>query len=187
VPGGRPPKLTPELADTVCGYVRAGNTVKDAIAAVGVDESTFYRWVRNGIERRGSIYGQFRQSIAQAKAEATIVDMETIYRAGQERSQRITTVTKRVLQAGELVVVEETVAVVDCPSDWRAAAKKVEWRNQCRGDGAAGQATEPVPRDIMARTLAEKLRLVQGGAPNDRAASMLRDEDVEARRLLDGG
>jgi hypothetical protein len=29
------------------------------------------------------------------------------------------------------------------------------------------------------------LRLVQGGDPNDRAASMLRDEDVEPRRLLD--
>jgi hypothetical protein len=139
------------------------------------------------LERAGSLYGQFRQSITQAKAEATIVDMETIYRAGQERSQRITTVTKRVLQAGELVDVEQTVTVADCPPDLRAAAKKVEWRNQWRADGAAGQATEPMPREIMARTLAEKLRILQGGDPNDRAASMLRDEDVEARRLLDSG
>jgi hypothetical protein len=187
MPGGRPTKLIPELADTVCGYVRAGNTVKDAIAAVGVDESTFYRWVRNGVERRASVYGQFRQSITQAKAEASIVDMAVIDRAGRERSQTVTTVTKRVLQAGELVIAEEKVTVEDRPPDWRAAAKKVEWRNQWHADGAAGQATEQVPRDIMSRTLAEKLRLLQGGDPTDRAASMLRDEDVEARRLLDSG
>lgn len=48
-------------------------------------------------------------------------------------------------------------------------------------------AVEQLPRDLMARTLAKKLRIIQGGDPNDRTASMLRENDVEARRLLNGG
>jgi len=182
VPGGRPTKLTPELSEQVCKSLRAGNTVKDSIIAVGVDESTFYRWIQNGYERPNSRYGRFCQSVERATAEAIVVDMRTINRAITEPGRTMTVRTKSVLQAGDWVDVERVTTITELPPDSQAA----RWRIERRDTRRAGTSTplDPVPREIMGRTLAEKLRLLQGGDPNDRRASLLRPGDVEARRLL---
>lgn len=41
------PKLTKELAKEFVKLVEAGATNADACAYIGVDESTFYRWLKN--------------------------------------------------------------------------------------------------------------------------------------------
>lgn len=47
---GRPTKLTPELAEQLCGHVRDGNYLTVACDLVGVHEATVYRWLDRGEE-----------------------------------------------------------------------------------------------------------------------------------------
>jgi len=65
-------KLTPEVRDKIVQAVKAGNYAKVAAQYAGVDESTLYRWIRQG-ERQGSgIYYQFCQSLKEAEAESEV-------------------------------------------------------------------------------------------------------------------
>ena len=45
---GRPSKLTPELAERLCGYLGSGALLKDPAAACGVGEATVHEWIARG-------------------------------------------------------------------------------------------------------------------------------------------
>ncbi|MGW0485808.1 hypothetical protein [Nonomuraea sp. NPDC003214] len=47
---GRPTKLTAELQDELCDYLRKGNYLVTACDLVGIHESTVYRWMERGEE-----------------------------------------------------------------------------------------------------------------------------------------
>lgn len=68
-------KLTPERADKILALIRAGNDKKVAAQASGIDESTFYNWIRAGEAAKSGDLFQFFQSvkIAEAEAEARMV------------------------------------------------------------------------------------------------------------------
>jgi hypothetical protein len=45
---GRPTKLTPELTERVCRYLRAGAFIESAALGCGITRQTFYLWMRTG-------------------------------------------------------------------------------------------------------------------------------------------
>lgn len=47
---GRPSKLTPDVADRIIAAVLEGNYLATAAQAVGVGESTLYRWLQRGAD-----------------------------------------------------------------------------------------------------------------------------------------
>jgi hypothetical protein len=82
-----------------------------------------------------------------------------------------------------MVVTEVTETVVERPSDWRAAAWLFECLAKVRG---LSQRTDGLPvGDLAGKSIAELLRIINGGDRDDREASHLSDADREVFRLLD--
>lgn len=52
MPGGRPSKLTPELADRLCAHLRTGHYIETACALVGLSKTSMYAWLKNGARHR---------------------------------------------------------------------------------------------------------------------------------------
>ncbi|MGI6483913.1 MAG: hypothetical protein ACOX08_11700 [Methanobacterium sp.] len=71
-------KLTPELEEEILNLIRAGNYAKDACLAVGIDESTYYRWLRTGEKAKSGKLYQFYQSIQKARAFARAHKLEKV-------------------------------------------------------------------------------------------------------------
>ena len=68
--GGRPSKLTPELARRICDLVRAGNYLETAAAAAGIGHDTIRDWLRKGARARSGPHHDFAEAFARADAEA---------------------------------------------------------------------------------------------------------------------
>ena len=66
---GRRTKLTPELQESIVDLIRKGAYDYQAARANGIDDSTFYRWMRAG-EKADSVYRQFCREVREARAEA---------------------------------------------------------------------------------------------------------------------
>lgn len=182
-----PPKLTEDSLKELVGLVRAGVPIKTALRSKGINERAAWRWLRNGAERPGSIYGAFREQMIAAEAEADVIDIQILTNAKSRTSRRVTTVTKkepRTTPAGTVMdTTEETVTVVELPPDPKWALEMLRARNPAfRTNSQVEVTTTEIPRDLMARTIAERLRIVRG----DSGPSMLRDGDEEARRLMGG-
>ena len=88
---GRRLKLTPETQAKLCTYIRGGCPYIVAVGCVGIEESTFYRWLRLGEKAKSGIYFQFSQSIKKAKddAEAERVLKIRSIAMGEEPTERI--------------------------------------------------------------------------------------------------
>lgn len=71
-------KLTPALEEEIINLIKAGNYAKDACLAVGIDESTYYRWIRNGKKAKSGKQYQFHQSIQKARAYARALKLEKV-------------------------------------------------------------------------------------------------------------
>jgi len=80
---GRPSKLTPELINEVCTLIEGGNYIDVAVACVGIDRSTFFKWVQSGAKAKSGIKKEFcdRIKIAQAKGETKSVAL--VHKAGK--------------------------------------------------------------------------------------------------------
>lgn len=75
VPKGRPSKLTPEVQETICKYLRAGNAFKTACEAAGIGYATGKQWRQRGEDRHpdresGEDYVAFVAAVERAEAEA---------------------------------------------------------------------------------------------------------------------
>lgn len=78
----RPTELTPDVADRVAQFVRAGNWPETAAVAAGVSVRSFYRWMSRGqkaeqtahedepIEPSEEPYRQFWQQVKRAESES---------------------------------------------------------------------------------------------------------------------
>lgn len=82
---GRPDALTPEAGEKILSAVRAGAFLKEAAEHAGVDERTVYRWLERG-EQSGqpAKFGQFRQALMRARADAHVGAVAIIRRAMSE-------------------------------------------------------------------------------------------------------
>lgn len=182
------PKLTEESLAKLVSMVRSGTPIKTALRAEGIHEKAAERWLRNARERPGSIYGAFRDQITRAKAEADVVDIQILANAKTRTSRRVTTVTKHEAHHEDGVdvmrVAERTVTEVELPPEPIWAWRMLQARNPAfRTNAPAVDVTvNQVPHDVMARTIAEKLRLVQGGE----GPSMLAEGDSEIASFLQG-
>jgi hypothetical protein len=75
-PGGRPTKLTPERQTMIVDAIRGGVPPETAAAYAGIDESTFYRWLRRGRgEDPEPLYATFAAEVQTALAEWEIRDV----------------------------------------------------------------------------------------------------------------
>lgn len=69
--GGRPTKLTEELAEELCKLLSEGKPIKPSCELVGIDVSTFNKWralAKRGDER----YSEFFAMVARARAEGEL-------------------------------------------------------------------------------------------------------------------
>lgn len=75
---GRPTKLTPELQEKICGFIRQGNYISTACLACGVTQRTYERWIVAGEEEKDVIYVAFVEAIKKAEADAEAADIKVI-------------------------------------------------------------------------------------------------------------
>lgn len=83
----RPTKLTPELRDRICAFLRAGNYVETAAAAAGISKETLYKWLRRGARSKGGPCRDFADAVAVAQAQAEARDVALIARAAESQWQ----------------------------------------------------------------------------------------------------
>ena len=70
---GRPTKLTPALQDKICQLIAKGNYLITACNVVGINKSTYLRWVERAEQETnngGGLYCDFGVAIKKAEGEA---------------------------------------------------------------------------------------------------------------------
>lgn len=75
---GRRTKLTAAVQQAIVNQVINGNYLKVAAAYAGIDESTFYNWMRRGEEEGKGDYFDFFQSVRQAEARLEVRNVTII-------------------------------------------------------------------------------------------------------------
>jgi len=105
---GRKTKLTPEVQETICNWLKLGYYQEDAAVMAGIAPSTFYDWLKKGAEEDAKqeeikalgsgesplpaikedsdielvyIYSEFSEAVARARAEAEGAHIKNIRRA----------------------------------------------------------------------------------------------------------
>ena len=63
-------KLTEERQDSICRFIRAGNYAVVAAGCAGIEERTYYNWLKRGEEAKSGIFLQFFQAVKKAKDDA---------------------------------------------------------------------------------------------------------------------
>ena len=76
---GRHSKYTPEVVESICTFLRQGNTRKTSAICSGIAERTFYEWMEE--------FPQFSQSIKRAEEEAVAHHVQTIHKFSQSNWQ----------------------------------------------------------------------------------------------------
>ena len=71
-------KLNKERIEKVRGHIAKGSTNKQACSLVGIDETTFYRWVAKGKTATSGLYRQFVDALRSAEAESEAVHLANI-------------------------------------------------------------------------------------------------------------
>jgi transposase len=95
---GRPTDLTPEVQETICDAIRAGNYLEPSAALAGVSKATVYNWIKRGgaekkrlskskrarVRKKEAIYVEFVDAIREADAIAEARDVATISLAAEK-------------------------------------------------------------------------------------------------------
>lgn len=74
-------KLTPAVAAAVLEGLANGASAREAAAAAGVAHRTFYYWQTAADADPDSIYAEFRDMVAQARAQAELANVAIVRRA----------------------------------------------------------------------------------------------------------
>ena len=81
-------KLTPELQEKFCDAIENGDSILGACGYVGIDESTYYKWMKKAKEAKGrSKFVKFKECVDKAKAKALHNFEQVITRASTEHWQ----------------------------------------------------------------------------------------------------
>lgn len=81
---GRKPKLTDELQDLICGYIKEGNYPSVAAQAAGISESTYYSWMARGRKSKSGKYVQFLEAIKEAESFGQVYHLQKIRKAADD-------------------------------------------------------------------------------------------------------
>lgn len=77
-------KLTEELIEQAVKLIEAGNYQKHVAQALGVSEETWYRWMREGEQRKSALKRKFYEEIKKAEARAVARNVALIQKAAQD-------------------------------------------------------------------------------------------------------
>ena len=81
-------KLTPELQEKFCEAIENGDSILGACGYVGIDESTYYKWLKQADEaKRRNKYVKFKECVDRAKAKALHNFEQVITSASMEHWQ----------------------------------------------------------------------------------------------------
>lgn len=140
--GGAPTKLTPELQARLIQYLRQGNYIVTACNAVGIDRTSFWRWMQIGEQETEGIHFEFCNAAKQAMAEGEA-----------EMALRVRSATRdRVVEAAP----EGFVLI---PSSWQAAMTFLErrypqrWGRRVQETKHSGSVEVTGAREELARKL----------------------------------
>jgi hypothetical protein len=128
---GRKSKLTDDRQRKIVGLLEKGATDKDACTSVGIDESTFYLWLKDGKEQKSPEKIEFLEAVTRARAKVNVLATNTL-RLGMLPTELETETTETITETrlkkdGTLYEYQKTTtrkSVATQPGDWRAA---VEW------------------------------------------------------------
>lgn len=84
---GRRSKFTPEIRLNIINYIKAGNYYETAALASGITAKTFYEWMAKGRKMPASDYGEFRNIIEKAHAEAEARNVLIVEKAAEKSWQ----------------------------------------------------------------------------------------------------
>lgn len=74
--GGRPTKRTPDVKGKILKALRDGNTRTAAAGAGGINQDTFFSWLRE--------FPEFSESVKKAEAEAEAAHVAVVKKAGKD-------------------------------------------------------------------------------------------------------
>ncbi|MFY9125354.1 MAG: hypothetical protein WAO32_00115 [Defluviitoga tunisiensis] len=80
----RKSKLTKELIKEAYKLVAAGNYDKDVYPILGIDKSTWYRWLSDGEKAKSGLKREFYDTVKKAEKDAIARNVALIQRAAQE-------------------------------------------------------------------------------------------------------
>ena len=76
---GRPiSALTPELIKNIEVFLKEGNYVNVVCKFLGIDERSFYRWLKKGEKQKSGLYGNLCQSVKKAESAAEILAVRDV-------------------------------------------------------------------------------------------------------------
>jgi len=112
-------KINEQMITDLAKYIRSGTYNFVAAENVGIDESTYYRWLRMAEKAKSGIFHQLSQAIKKARADAETERVAKIREYGMgERVCKRTTITRR---NGDVEVIEDYGH-----GDWQALAWHLE-------------------------------------------------------------
>ena len=126
---GRRTKLTPAVQQTITDAMEAGTPFESACRLAGVSPTTGHEWRQRGAAmhpRRtvGTLYAEFAEAIARARAQDEARRVLRINQAGQGGTVTYERTVEKLNEAGE--VGARITEVQYSPPDWRAAAWHLE-------------------------------------------------------------
>jgi transposase len=83
LPKGRPSKFTPEIKQSICEHISAGNYLDTACRLAGVDYTTFRGWMVKGEQEGKGDYFEFLRQVRLAEAQAEAERVRLILNAGK--------------------------------------------------------------------------------------------------------
>jgi len=84
----RKPKLTEKMIETAEKLIAAGNYQRHVAQYLGIDESTWYRWLQKGERaQQNSLYSKLYKAVKKAEAEAVARNVTIIQKAAQDTWQ----------------------------------------------------------------------------------------------------
>lgn len=79
----RKSKLTPQLQEKIVSLISAGNYIRTACVAVGIDEDTYFRWLKRA-KKGEKPYTDFAEAIKKAEAAAEVLYLNRIRKAADD-------------------------------------------------------------------------------------------------------
>jgi AcrR family transcriptional regulator len=167
-PGGRPSKLTPQVANRIVAAIRAGNYMQAAAEHAGVNPATVYRWLADADRPRARReLREFREAVMRARADCEVGMVATVVKAARGGAL-IRRTTRRYRDGSEDV--EEQYAPPDgrVALEFLARAYPARWarRTSIEVGSSDDDAARPAPDRIT--VLATRVRrALEGGDPDD--------------------
>jgi len=81
---GRKSKLTRELIEQAAKLIEAGNYQRHVAQALGIDHSTWYKWLSEGERTKNGLKHEFFDAVKKAEARAIARNVALIQRAAQD-------------------------------------------------------------------------------------------------------